>query len=160
MIATGGGIEIGGSGEADPFSQLTAIVNERFLDATVEDIADPRFMYLLYGARKGMDHDVADFCIANTIEPLSPFRVERLRFAVPVEMIDADTPRSVLGPEGENKFELTYMAKRGGLKTLLLTPDVYDKRFLGRAKPPVTNLLGKLGMYGVVPMRKLTTPMA
>jgi hypothetical protein len=159
MNANGGEIALSGGGEPDPFSQLTAAVNERFLDATAPHTDNPWELYFLYGGREGMQHGVAVFCVANTVD-LGRRRVERLGLAIPMVMAGPDTPRSVLGSSGENQFELTYRSRIGTQRSVLLTPDTYNERFLRRHWPPVINLLGKLGTYGVVPVRKLNPTVA
>jgi len=153
MIATFSGAGQSGSGEAVPFLELAENVNAKLLDAAFADGIDPDVRYVLYGRHEGVEHRVAVFCVANTIEPLGRRKVEQLRLAVPV-LLTNDAPESLLGvPNGEDRFELTYAAKRGGIKSLLITPEVYQRRFLGRTKPPVIDLLGKLGTYRVIPMR-------
>ena len=138
------------------FIELEDSINAQFTEAIIASHEVDRYTYFTVGARADAAHRLAVFCVADSIEPLGAKRAEKLRLAIPIERSDAAMPISTLGRESSaHYFYLTYLATRGGLKTLRVDPIVYEKRFNGRNRPPVKDLAAKIATFTVIPMREM-----
>lgn len=135
------------------FEGVSDLVNARFADAIVAASEDPLHSYLSVGRRAITTHRLGIFTVATSMQALRQRTAEVFELAVPIRTMDATMPISMLGKDDPtaNFFTLTYMAKRGGEKTLKVDADTYVQRFEGRGTPPVADLEYKLAVFRVMP---------
>lgn len=138
---------------SDSFLMLEGVVNQCLTDAVVANANSERYRYYMLERRRESAYPLAVICVANSVEPLGRRKSDQLRLAVPIATVDLEMPRSVLGIEAHYLY-LTYMARRGGVKTLRVDPPTFARRFEGQGKPPVDDLTQKLLTYAPIPMRE------
>lgn len=139
---------------ADDFGELEGLVNQHLGSAAVANtLYGELYRYYVLKQEFGLRWPLAEFCIANTVEPLGEVVIpEYLRLAVPIRAFDAHMPISVLGTE-EHFFRLTYRDSRRRRQVLHVTPELYREEFTGGKRPPVKDFTHKLLTYFVVPLR-------
>lgn len=137
------------------FLEVVNLLNRRFEDAVVADYTNERYVFFTTGWRSALGQRLGNFSLASSMRALRQNRAETLEFGIPIERGDATMPLSTLGREpGAHFFTMTYMARRGGEKTLVVDESLFRRRFEGNLKPPVADLAHKLLTFTVVPMHE------